>query len=202
VRFVDIRIAQRLAWENKLAKGFDTADVPLEFCLLNGEVAEAFDAWRKGRPDVADELADIALYLLGLPRRSASTCRTRSKPRWPRTSCGPTADSPPARWSRKQILHPLRAPRQRPLLSRRPDHDGPPAVRARPADLLQQRQRHRLWAPSPGQPCDPPADALRPQPVLSNFQHHYGIGPDENAAHAANPDKSHLRPDGGPPGPP
>jgi hypothetical protein len=69
VRFVDIRTAQRLAWENKLAKGFDTADVPLEFCLLNGEVAEAFDAWRKGRPDVADELADIALYLFGLAEK-------------------------------------------------------------------------------------------------------------------------------------
>jgi hypothetical protein len=43
---MDIRLAQRLAWENKLAKGFDTTDVPLEFCLLSGELAEAFDAWR------------------------------------------------------------------------------------------------------------------------------------------------------------
>jgi hypothetical protein len=63
---VDIRSAQRLAWENKLAKGFNITDVPLEFCLLSGEVAEAFDAWRKGRPHVAEELADIAIYLLGL----------------------------------------------------------------------------------------------------------------------------------------
>ena len=66
---MEIRTAQRLAWENKLAKGFDTTDVPLEFCLLNGEVAEAFDAWRKGLPDVADELADIALYLFGLAEK-------------------------------------------------------------------------------------------------------------------------------------
>jgi len=64
-----MRTAQRLAWDNKLAKGFDTTDVPLEFCLLNGEVAEAFDAWRKGRPDVAEELADIALYLFGLSEK-------------------------------------------------------------------------------------------------------------------------------------
>lgn len=63
---VDIRSAQDLAWENKLAKGFNTTDVPLEFCLLNAEIAEAFDAWRKGRPGVAEELADIAIYLLGL----------------------------------------------------------------------------------------------------------------------------------------
>jgi NTP pyrophosphatase (non-canonical NTP hydrolase) len=63
---VDIRSAQQLAWENKLAKGFNTTDVPLEFCLLSGELAEAFDAWRKKREDVAEELADTAIFLLGL----------------------------------------------------------------------------------------------------------------------------------------
>ena len=63
---MDIRSAQRIAWENKLAKGFNTTDVPLEFCLLSGEVAEAFDAWRKDRPHVAEELADTAIFLLGL----------------------------------------------------------------------------------------------------------------------------------------
>jgi NTP pyrophosphatase (non-canonical NTP hydrolase) len=40
--------------------------VPLEFCLLQGELAEAFDACRKGREDVGEELADVAIYLLGL----------------------------------------------------------------------------------------------------------------------------------------
>ncbi len=63
---MDIRSAQKHAWQNKLAKGFNTTDVPLEFCLLNSEVAEAFDAWRRGRQDVAEELADIAIFLLGL----------------------------------------------------------------------------------------------------------------------------------------
>jgi NTP pyrophosphatase (non-canonical NTP hydrolase) len=63
---MDIRAVQKLAWENKLAKGFNTTDVPLEFCLLSGELAEAFDAWRKGRQDVAEELADTAIFLLGL----------------------------------------------------------------------------------------------------------------------------------------
>jgi hypothetical protein len=63
---VEIRSAQQHAWQNKLVKGFNTTDVPLEFCLLNGEIAEAFDAWRKGRQDLAEELADIAIYLLGL----------------------------------------------------------------------------------------------------------------------------------------
>ncbi len=63
---MDIRAGQKLAWENKVAKGFNTTDVPLEFCLLQGEVAEAFDAWRKSRDSLGEELADVAIYLMGL----------------------------------------------------------------------------------------------------------------------------------------
>lgn len=63
---MDIRSGQRLAWENKVAKGFNTTDVPLEFCLLQGEVAEAFDAWRKNPGSAGEELADVAIYLLSL----------------------------------------------------------------------------------------------------------------------------------------
>jgi NTP pyrophosphatase (non-canonical NTP hydrolase) len=63
---MDIQSGQQLAWENKVAKGFNTTDVPLELCLLQGEIAEAFDAWRKGREDIGEELADVAIYLLGL----------------------------------------------------------------------------------------------------------------------------------------
>lgn len=60
---MQIRDAQKLAWENKELKGFNTADVALEFGLLNAETAEAFTAWRKGLPDLAEELADVFLYL-------------------------------------------------------------------------------------------------------------------------------------------
>jgi hypothetical protein len=63
---VDISSGQKLAWENKVAKGFNTTDVPLEFCLLQGEVAEAFDAWRKDSGSLGEELADAAIYLLSL----------------------------------------------------------------------------------------------------------------------------------------
>ena len=59
---MDIRSAQRLVWDNKTAKGFNTTDIPMEFCLLNGEVAEAFDAWRKGKPDVG-EVGRLAQYI-------------------------------------------------------------------------------------------------------------------------------------------
>jgi NTP pyrophosphatase (non-canonical NTP hydrolase) len=63
---MDIRAGQKLAWKNKITKGFNTTDVPLEFCLLQGEVAEAFDAWRKGHGSVGEELADVALFLFSL----------------------------------------------------------------------------------------------------------------------------------------
>ena len=60
-----LRQVQKLVWDNKRRKGFNTTDVPYEFCLLQGEVAELFEAWRKKEP-VGHELADVAIYLLGL----------------------------------------------------------------------------------------------------------------------------------------
>ena len=56
---------QKKIWENKINKGFNTTDVNKEFCLLYGEVAEAYEAWRKKKDDL-NELADIAIYLMGL----------------------------------------------------------------------------------------------------------------------------------------
>ncbi|MEU4349052.1 MULTISPECIES: MazG-like family protein [Streptomyces] len=63
---MDIRTAQQQAWQNKLDKGFNVTDVPLEFGLLNAEVGEAFTAWRKRLPDFGEELADVLLYLVAL----------------------------------------------------------------------------------------------------------------------------------------
>ncbi|MFB7938270.1 MazG-like family protein [Streptomyces sp. NPDC056049] len=63
---MEIRAAQKLAWENKTLKGFNTTDVALEFGLLTAEVGEAFTAWRKGLPDFGEELADVFLYVAAL----------------------------------------------------------------------------------------------------------------------------------------
>jgi len=54
--------------ENKKEKGFNTSNIEQEFCLLYGEVAEAFDAYNKNfaRDELGSELADIAIYLLGI----------------------------------------------------------------------------------------------------------------------------------------
>lgn len=64
---MNLRDIQAAAWANKLAKGFNITDVPLEFCLMNEEVGEAFSAWRKGYSrDYAGELADIAIFLVSI----------------------------------------------------------------------------------------------------------------------------------------
>lgn len=57
---------QKAVYQNKVDKGFNITDINKEFCLLYGEVSEAYDAWRKKRENVGEELADIAIYLLGL----------------------------------------------------------------------------------------------------------------------------------------
>lgn len=44
---MNINETQKKVIENKINKGFNTTDINLEFNLLYGEVAEAFDAWLK-----------------------------------------------------------------------------------------------------------------------------------------------------------
>ena len=52
IRNIDLKKIQKNIWQNKLKKGFNTTDVNKEFCLLYGEVAEAYDAWRKKKEDL------------------------------------------------------------------------------------------------------------------------------------------------------
>ena len=53
-------------YKNKLNKGFNVTDINKEFCLTYGEMAEAYEAWRKKQTDVGEEIADVVIYLLGL----------------------------------------------------------------------------------------------------------------------------------------
>ena len=62
----DWKELQRQAYQNKVDHGFNVTDVSMEFCLLYGEVGEAYQAWSCQKPDVGEELADVAIYLLGL----------------------------------------------------------------------------------------------------------------------------------------
>ena len=63
---MELRTAQKAVYQNKVDKGFNVTDVNVEFCLLYGEVAEAYEAWKRKQDTIGEELADIAIYLLGL----------------------------------------------------------------------------------------------------------------------------------------
>ena len=56
---------QKEILDNKKRKGFNTTSIEQEFCYLYGEVGEAYDAYYK-QDDVAEELADITIFLLGI----------------------------------------------------------------------------------------------------------------------------------------
>lgn len=62
----DWKTLQKQVYQNKLDHHFNVTDVNLEFCYLYGEMAEAHAAWRDQKPDLGEELADVAIYLLGL----------------------------------------------------------------------------------------------------------------------------------------
>lgn len=60
---------QKIIFDNKVQKGFNTTNVELEFCYTSGELAEAFESYRKKLPTVGEELADVAIYLYGINTR-------------------------------------------------------------------------------------------------------------------------------------
>lgn len=57
---------QREIHENEVRKGFNITNVEQKFCNLYGEVGEAYEAYYKGWDNFAEELADVAIYLMGL----------------------------------------------------------------------------------------------------------------------------------------
>lgn len=63
---IDLKQLQKDIYKNKLNKGFNVTDINKEFCLNYGEMAEAYEAWRKKQTDVGEEIADVVIYLLGL----------------------------------------------------------------------------------------------------------------------------------------
>lgn len=61
------QITERL-WANKVAKGFNTTDIEREFNYTYAELAEAYEAYRKAKPNVAEELADVVLFVMSLAK--------------------------------------------------------------------------------------------------------------------------------------
>ncbi|OGI64199.1 hypothetical protein A2914_00655 [Candidatus Nomurabacteria bacterium RIFCSPLOWO2_01_FULL_41_21] len=63
---IDLKELQKEVMRNKLDKGFNTTDVALEFCRAHEELSEAFSKFSKGQAGVAEEFADVAIFLLGM----------------------------------------------------------------------------------------------------------------------------------------
>lgn len=65
---IDLSEIQKKIYQNKIDKGFNLTNIPQEFCYLHGEVSESFDAWlkKKGIEEISLELADVAIFTLGL----------------------------------------------------------------------------------------------------------------------------------------
>ncbi len=63
---IDLKQLQKEVMQNKIEKGFNTTDVSREFCRAYEELSEAFSKYDKNQEGVAEELADVAIYLLGI----------------------------------------------------------------------------------------------------------------------------------------
>ena|SRR3989338_1717629 len=63
---INLKELQKEVMKNKLEKGFNTTDVALEFCRAHEELSEAFRKHNLGQPGVAEEFADVAIFLLGM----------------------------------------------------------------------------------------------------------------------------------------
>src|SRR3989338_2159035 len=63
---IDLKKLQKEVMQNKLEKGFNTTDIALEFCREHEELSEAFSKYSKRQPGVAEEFADVVIFVLGM----------------------------------------------------------------------------------------------------------------------------------------
>jgi|SRR3989344_9518007 len=63
---IDLKQLQQEVMRNKLEKGFNTTDVAQEFCRAYEELSEAFSKHNKGQEGVAEEFADVMIFILGM----------------------------------------------------------------------------------------------------------------------------------------
>ena len=63
---VDLKQLQKDAYQNKIEKGFNVTDIAEEFCRAHEELSEAFKKYHRDEDGVAEELADVAIFLLGM----------------------------------------------------------------------------------------------------------------------------------------
>ena len=47
IKIIELNKLQKEIYKNKVDKGFNITDINKEFCLTYGEVAEAYEDWKK-----------------------------------------------------------------------------------------------------------------------------------------------------------
>lgn len=65
---VDLKELSEIVYANKIAKGFNVTNIPMEICYIHGEVSEIWDAYIRKKGSVGEEMADVMIYLLGLAK--------------------------------------------------------------------------------------------------------------------------------------
>jgi NTP pyrophosphatase (non-canonical NTP hydrolase) len=63
---VDLKELQKEVIRNKKEKGFNMTDTALEFCRAHEELSEAFSKHNKNESGVAEEFADVMIFILGM----------------------------------------------------------------------------------------------------------------------------------------
>ena len=63
---VDLKELQKEVIRNKQEKGFNMNDTALEFWRAHEELSEAFSKFNRGQDGVAEEFADVMIFILGM----------------------------------------------------------------------------------------------------------------------------------------
>ena len=63
---IDLKELQKEVMTNKLETGFNTPDAASEFCRAHEELSEAFSKHNKNHSGVAEEFADVMIFILGM----------------------------------------------------------------------------------------------------------------------------------------
>ncbi|SRR5258708_5651470 len=62
---IDLKKLQKDIMDNRKEKGFNS-DITSDFCRAYEELSEAFSKYNKNQPGVAEEFADVVIFLLGM----------------------------------------------------------------------------------------------------------------------------------------